>query len=232
MAEQDRQALLSSLTTEHFTLQGARSTTVSENTGRSSIYLTAVSSALVALGFIGQVSDIGETFRLFSLAVIPVLFWLGLLTYVRVLEKSVEDLYYARAINRIRHYYLELAGEQRGYFLLGGNDDVAGVFANMATSPTRAQLLYSAATTIGVVNSVVGGSGLALLIGAITDASPGVAVACGAVTAAGLAVAHLAHERRTFTRAFAGMDVLFPSTKQSPALAHAGGLDSGAPPTG
>jgi hypothetical protein len=99
-----RQALLTALTTEHFTLQGARSTTVSENAGRSSLYLTSVSSALVALGFIGQVSDVGETFRLFSLAVIPVLFWLGLLTFLRVLEKSIEDLYYARAINRIRHY--------------------------------------------------------------------------------------------------------------------------------
>jgi hypothetical protein len=136
----DRQALLTALTTEHFTLQGARSTTVSENTGRSSLYLTAVSSALVALGFIAQASDVGEKFRLFWLAVIPVLFWLGLLTFVRVLEKSIEDLYRARATNRIRHYYLELAGADAGYFLLGGNDDVAGVFSNMATSPSRAQL--------------------------------------------------------------------------------------------
>jgi hypothetical protein len=212
MAEaRDRQALLTTLTTEHFTLQDARSTTVSENTGRSSIYLTAVSSALVALGFIGQVSELGDTFRLFSLAVVPVLFWLGLLTFVRVLEKTVEDLYYARAINRIRHYYRELAGADARYFLLGGHDDVAGVFANMATSPSRAQLLYSAATTVGVVNSVVGGSGIAVLIGAVTDASPGVAVACGAAAAAALAIAHVVHERRTFTRAFAGMDVAFPS---------------------
>jgi threonine dehydrogenase-like Zn-dependent dehydrogenase len=207
----DRQALLTALTTEHFTLQGARSTTVSENTGRSSVYLTAVSSALVALGFIGQVSEVGDTFRLFALAVIPVLFWLGLLTFVRVLEKSVEDLYYARAINRIRHYYLELAGDHARYFLLSGNDDVAGVFANMATSPSRAQLLYSAATTIGVVNSVVGGSGVALLVGAATEAPPGVAVACGAAAAATLIVIHVAHERRTFTRALGGMEVAFPS---------------------
>jgi hypothetical protein len=212
MAEaRDRQALLTTLTTEHFTLQGARSSTVSENTGRSSIYLTAVSSALVALAFIGQVSDIGETFRLFSLAVVPVLFMLGLLTYIRVLEKTIEDLYYARAINRIRHYYRELAGDDARYFLLGGHDDVAGVFANMATSPSRAQLLYSAASTIGVVNSVVGGSGIALLIGAVTDASPGAAVACGALAAAALVGAHLTHERRTLTRTFAGMDVEFPS---------------------
>jgi hypothetical protein len=208
---QHRQALLTALTTEHFTLQGARSTTVSENTGRSSLYLTAVSSALVALGFIGQVSEAGDTFQLFSLAVIPVLFWLGLLTFIRVLEKSIEDLYYARAINRIRHYYLELAADDAGYFLLGGNDDVAGVFANMATSPSRAQLLYSPATTVGVVNSVVGGSGIALLIGAVSDASPGLAVAVGAFAAGGLALVHVLHERRTFTRAFAHMDVAFPS---------------------
>jgi hypothetical protein len=208
----NRQALLTALTTEHFTLQGARSTTVSENAGRSSLYLTSVSSALVALGFIGQVSDVGETFRLFSLAVIPVLFWLGLLTFLRVLEKSIEDLYYARAINRIRHYYLELAGDDARYFLLGGNDDVVGVFSNMATSPSRGQLLYSSAATIGVVNSVVGGSGIALLVGAATDASPGLAVACGALAAGALTLAHLAHERRTFSLAFAGMEVAFPST--------------------
>jgi uncharacterized membrane protein YkgB len=208
---EDRQALLTALTTEHFTLQGARSTTVSESTGRSSLYLTAVSSALVALGFIGQVSEVGDTFHLFSLAVVPVLFWLGLLTFVRVQEKSIEDLYYARAINRIRHYYLELAGDHAGYFLLRGNDDVAGVFANMATSPSRAQLLYGSATTVGVVNSVVGGAGVALLIGAVADVSPGLAVACGALAAAVLTLAHLAYERRTFSRAFAGMEVAFPT---------------------
>ena len=215
MTAEDRQALLTALTTEHFTLRGARSTTVSENTGRSSIYLTAVSSALIALGFIGQLSDLGDTFRLFSLAVIPVLFWLGVLTYVRVLEKSIEDLYYARAINRVRHYYLELAGADARYFLLRGNDDVAGVFANMATSPSRAQLLYSAATTIGVVNSVVGGSGIALVVGAAWDPSPGVAVGCGAAAALALTVAHLVHERRTFTHALAGIEVQFPSAQHT-----------------
>jgi hypothetical protein len=81
----------------------------------------------------------------------------------------------------------------------------------LLTSPSRAQLLYSPATTVGVVNSVVGGSGIALLIGAVSDASPGLAVAVGAVAAGGLALVHVLHERRTFTRAFAHMDVAFPS---------------------
>jgi hypothetical protein len=43
-------------TTEHFNLQTARATTVSEANGRASIYLAALSSNLIALAFIGQMS--------------------------------------------------------------------------------------------------------------------------------------------------------------------------------
>jgi len=43
-AEPDPQQLLTALTTEHFTLQGARSQTVSESASRASLYLLSVSS--------------------------------------------------------------------------------------------------------------------------------------------------------------------------------------------
>jgi hypothetical protein len=46
-------------TTEYFTLQTARSTPVSEANGRASIYLAALSSSLIALAFIGQMSRLG-----------------------------------------------------------------------------------------------------------------------------------------------------------------------------
>jgi len=53
MAEADKSAreptaaTVSFVTTEHFTLQGARSQTVSEATGRASIFLASVSGGLV-----------------------------------------------------------------------------------------------------------------------------------------------------------------------------------------
>jgi hypothetical protein len=208
----DRQALLTTLTTEHFTLQGARGSVVGEIGARSSLYLSAVSSALIALGFVAQVSKVGETFRLFALAILPVLFFLGLVTYVRLLEKAIEEIYYARAINRIRSYYLQVAGRDAGYFLLTGHDDATGVFENMGLSSSRAQLVFTSASTIGIVNSVVAGAGAALLIGVTTDAAPGLAVGGGAAAAVALAIGHLLHERRSFSRAFASMHVLFPST--------------------
>ena len=46
-------------TTEHFNLQTARVITVAESNGRASIYLAVVSSNLIALAFIGQMSRLG-----------------------------------------------------------------------------------------------------------------------------------------------------------------------------
>src|SRR5215217_5189696 len=102
--EGDRQALLTALTTEHFTLQGARSQTMSESSSRASLYILSVSSTLVALGFIGQISEVGDTFDTFALTVLPTLYVLGVFTFVRLVECAFEDFRYGVAINRIRSY--------------------------------------------------------------------------------------------------------------------------------
>jgi hypothetical protein len=104
----DRQAVLLALTTEHFTLQTARAITVNESNGRTALYLGSLSSSLVALALIAQQPQLAGTVLVFALTVLPAVLFLGLVTYVRVLQSSIEDILYARAINRIRHYYTEL----------------------------------------------------------------------------------------------------------------------------
>jgi hypothetical protein len=47
------------MTTEHFVLQTARSAGIAEVNGRAGFYLAAVSSGLIALAFIGQLSRLG-----------------------------------------------------------------------------------------------------------------------------------------------------------------------------
>jgi hypothetical protein len=179
----DRGELLTALTTEHFTLQGARSQTVSESASRATLYVMAVSSALVGLGFIGQVSEVGDVFDVFALTVLPTLYVLGVFTFVRLVESSVEDVLYGRAINRIRSYYLQLAGDQAGLFVLSGRDDPAGVLANMGLRPSRWRLYFTVATMIAVINSVVGGAAVAFVVGVALDASLGVAAAVGGAAA-------------------------------------------------
>ncbi len=64
-------ALVSALTTEHYTLQSARSSTIVEANGRSSLFLSAVSGATVALALVAQLDKLGDTFRVFGFTILP-----------------------------------------------------------------------------------------------------------------------------------------------------------------
>jgi hypothetical protein len=217
MAEElSRQELLTTLTTEHFTLQGARSQTVGESAARSSLYLGSVSSTLIALGFVSEVSAGGDLFQLFALAALPTLYFLGLFTFVRLVESSVEDLLYGRAINRIRHLYLERAGNDRRYFMMGGNDDVPGVLSNMGLGRgPRWQLFATTASMVSVVNSVVGGSCVAILLGVTLDLPLAVAAIAGVAFVLASIVVHQRYDRRVHVAAGGHLDVLFPSPPAS-----------------
>ena len=211
-----RQELLTALTTEHFTLQGARSQTVGESAARSSLYLGSLSSTLIALGFVSQVSEGGDAFQLFALAALPTLYFLGVFTFVRLVESSVEDLLYGRAINRVRHYYLELAGKEGRYFMMGGNDDVRGVLANMGLGRgPRWQLFATTASAVSVVNSIVGGGCVAIFLGVTLDLPLAVAAVAGAAFAVLSVALHQRYDRRHHVQAGGHLDVLFPSPPAS-----------------
>src|SRR5436305_9129910 len=84
------------ITTEHYNLQTGRSMTVADANGRSTLFIGAVSGALIAIAFAGQVSHMGTAFFVFSLVLVPSLFFMGLTTFERVLQSAIEDLTYAR----------------------------------------------------------------------------------------------------------------------------------------
>ena len=74
----------------------------------------AVSSTLVALGFIAQASEAGDLFNVLCWSCCRRWYVIGIFTFVRMTENSEEDIVYGRAINRIRHHYIELAGDRDG----------------------------------------------------------------------------------------------------------------------
>src|SRR4030095_13499616 len=76
-----RAAAVTFVTTEHFTLQGARSSTIAETTGRATMFLGSVSGGLVALGLIGTAADVGAAFYAFGLILLPPLAFVGLATF-------------------------------------------------------------------------------------------------------------------------------------------------------
>jgi hypothetical protein len=156
---------------------------MSESSSRAALFIGAVSSTLVALGFLGQLSPGGDTFNAFALTVLPTLYLLGIFTFVRLVECGAEDFRYGLAINRIRGYYKQRAGDEANLFLLSGYDDGRGVFANASVPPDGRSQYFTFGSVVAVINSVVGGSAVAIALGAFVDASLGVPAGAGGVLA-------------------------------------------------
>ena len=159
--------LVSIMTTEHYNLQGGRSMTVSETSSRASLFLSTISSTLVALAFVAQVAHLGTAFFVFSLVLFPSLLFLGLVTFERVLQSSIEDTIYARGINRIRHLYLEYAPQMAPYFILSSYDDDAGMMNNMRVQAGWWQTFLTMAGMVEVINSIIAGAFVGLLLYAV-----------------------------------------------------------------
>jgi hypothetical protein len=179
-------------TTEHFNLQTARAATISEANGRASIYLAALSSNLIALAFIGQMSRLGPDFYAFALILLPVLAFVGVVTFQRLVQSSFEDIAYAQRIARLRSMYVALAPELEPYLLVPhGPPDQSG-----RLGPSRWQLTLTTAGMIAVVNSVVIGASAGLVLAALGDPSLAVTLAAGAIVGASALALHRAHHRR------------------------------------
>ena len=158
--------LVSIMTTEYYNLQTGRSMTTAETNGRSSLFVGAVSSGLIALTFVGQIAHLGTAFFVFSLVVIPTLLLMGLITFERLLQAGSADLIYASGINRIRHLYLEYAPQMQPYFILSTHDDREGILGHEAMALSWWQVFYNTAGMIAIINSVLAGSFVGLLCAA------------------------------------------------------------------
>ena len=212
------QAFLQALTTEHFTLQTARAVAVNEGNGRTALYVGALSSTLVALALVAQQSPLGEVFYGVALTVLPAVLFLGLVTYVRVLQSSVEDILYARAINRIRHYYTELDPSRAHYFLLSASDDVPGALANMGLRDSWTQFLFTLPSAVAVINGLLAGVTVALATVTVADAPLPATVLSGMASGTAVLALHLVYQARRFAAMKAAVEAVFPSARPHPAL--------------
>jgi hypothetical protein len=132
-------------------------------------------------------------------------------TFVRLVECGAEDFRYGLAINRIRGYYKQLARDQANLFLLSGHDDGRGVFANASVPPEGRTQYFTFGSMVAVIDSVVGGSAVAIALGAFVDASLGVAAGAGGVVAILSVAALLRFAGRLLDARTSGVEAMFPS---------------------
>jgi hypothetical protein len=163
----DRTALLSALTTEHFVLQTANNSTYAEASARSTLYVMALSSTVVAMGFAAS-TDLLIPFAAVSL---PVVFFLGIVTVIRLVESALESQQYLTGIARIRGYYRTLGPEAAHYFAPQHGRWPEVEAPALRFGPTLAFFGTTAAMIAGI-NNAVGGVAIALLARALSPSMP------------------------------------------------------------
>ena len=204
-----RQLALSALTTEQFNLQTARMGTIAEANGRSTLYLGALSSTVIALAFVGQASKLGDAFYLFALALLPPVFLLGVFSYLRLVQTSIEDMVYAIGTFRIRQYFLGLDPAAAPFFPPTDSWGMTKLerIGVVATGPL--QMLLTAASMVGCINAIVGGVAVAMALRALLEVAVPVAAVTGVLVALGLAGLCFGYQVHRFRRAAAVVPELY-----------------------
>ncbi len=149
------------LSTEHWSLLGTRSLTWSEVMSRITIHLTVISAFLVVLALTVQVTGLGSSFRVMAIGLASAALVMGVLTSVRVNTASREDADLVRAMNRIRHAYVEQVPELEPYLTASTHDDEAGLMHTYALGRHRSTPLHVVGGTaffLMVVNALVAGT--------------------------------------------------------------------------
>lgn len=172
------------LATEHWSLLATRSLSWNESFSRAGMFLTLLSGSTVALALVAQATAFGDGFSVFALLLLPVVLYVGIATYVRLVEINNEDLVWVRGMNRLRRAYLELDPDLARHFITGTEEDAEGFMKTYGAPMEGSAFLHglvTTPTTIGVVNSAVGAVLVSILMTRIGQGMGTVAVA-GVVT--------------------------------------------------
>jgi hypothetical protein len=161
------------LSTEHWSLLSARSLAWNESFNRVAVFLTTLSASAVALALVADASGFDDKFKIFGLVLFPIVLFLGIATYVRLVQINLEDIYLVAAMNRLRRAYVDAAPEIREYFTSGTSDDEAGLWTTYLLGRKQprpgAQFLATTPTVVATLDTViatVGAGALALHLGA------------------------------------------------------------------
>ena len=175
-----RPTAISLATTEILALQGARSATIYESTGRATMFLGAVSGGLIALGLVATATRVSTAFYAFGLVLLPTLAFVGWVTFERSLRTSIEDHDYARRMSRLRALNFDAAPELAAYMPRTTLQDRIhkGGFTGARWAAYR-----TVAGMVAVITSVLAGATAALVTAIASSHSLAASVIAGTIVA-------------------------------------------------
>jgi hypothetical protein len=130
------------LAAEHWSLLAARSLIWNEAMSRATVFLTVLSASIIALALLADATGFGTQTTTLALVLLPVVFFLGIAAYARLVQINTEEFELVLAMNRLRHAYLQIEPGLERYFTTGHHDDERGLIATyMLDGPSRRWLL-------------------------------------------------------------------------------------------
>ena len=150
------------LATEHWSLLATRSMSWNEAFSRTSMFLSTLSAATVALALAGPAMAFGSAFALFALVVLSVTLFLGIATYVRLVQVNNEDLLWVVGMNRLRGAYTRMVPGIEADFITGWTLDPRGVArtfgaSDVTSDPSPLHALLTTPAVVGVISSAIAG---------------------------------------------------------------------------
>lgn len=154
---------------EYESLQRARESVLRINDNRVNFFFTAITVTGVFLTFVFDTIG-SRVANITSIALLTLLFLLGIVTFVRITEGHIANLIYVRGMNRIRRYFSEFSPEITNYFILPITDNVPR-FYSVSFNTSRFASWLTIAGLIGIVNSAVLSANVLVLITIATKMS-------------------------------------------------------------
>jgi hypothetical protein len=204
------------LATEHWSLLATRSMSWNEAFSRTSMFLSTLSAAVVALALAGPAMSFGSAFVLFALIVLSVTLFLGIATYVRLLQVNNEDLYWVTGMNMLRAAYVRLSPGIEREFVSGHTLDVEGIARtfgafDVTSNPSPFHMLVTTPSVVGVISSAIAGVIVGLLAMQL-GAGHELAVGLGVVVFVASVFVAVAYGRREARRYIArGIEARLPN---------------------
>jgi hypothetical protein len=160
MTPEQRQGAALAMTAEHSVLMIAVGGVWSASLVRTSLFLGVLSAAGLALGFASQAGVERTDFITLAVAALLVVLFLGVATFVRLVQLQREAVVYIAGQNRIRRFFVDVVPPIEPYFILPTHDDAPALFRSVGTGmnlrPPRYVLVNMVAQTQGIVGVITG----------------------------------------------------------------------------
>jgi hypothetical protein len=160
MSPEERQVAGLAMTAEHSVLMIALGAVWSASLVRTSLFLGVLSAAGLALGFASQAGVDRTDFIALTVVALLVVLFLGVATFVRLVQVQREAVVYIVGQNRIRQFFVESAPAIRPYLVLPTHDDAAALYRSVGTGmnrrPPKYPLLNMISQTQGIVGIITG----------------------------------------------------------------------------